>query len=563
MLMTRKNAWLYSDRRAFGDIGDIDKWIAGDWDNYSRFMDSPAFWNKCHRALRGIPYNFFDRTGLFPTKHRPFLIQPLIDPAQIKCAKKSRQAGITENSVSEVLFLLDTEKMNIVYTFPSPKQVEDFSNTRVKTALESSPYMKRMIGDPQNVTLRQIGKGFLFLRSGTNEKLGEGIDVDCVVFDEIDRMRDNVKVAFQESLSASRFGYVREVSTPTVPGRGVDETWQKSTQQYWYVNCEACGHEQILKWPDNILPVGEEIPFHEKIIPAGSYQYVCAKCHQPRINRMIGRWHPHFASRDIAGYFINQLMCSWITADQIVEKFRNYKFPQLFWNYVLGEVYAEGGRLLTEPMCHRCIDADLKVYNGRTIDYVKIVVGIDFGSLNWGVVLGIRPSGHPDLIGLICTQDDKEPLGSTKKIEEYIRPFNPDCIVADLGYGKDRVTYLIDRFPGRVFGCTYLENSPVVVPAFSEGSHRVTVDRTAWLKSMVSTVRDQKITLPNLDKLYLMPTFVKHLCALFLLLEEDDKGNIIERVNHVGDDHLAHSLGYALMAAEKVGTGAGFKFGFA
>jgi len=54
-----------------------------------------------------------------------------------------------------------------------------------------------------------------------------------------------------------------------------------------------------------------------------------------------------------------------------------------------------------------------------------------------------------------------------------------DCCVADYGYGKDRVSYLVSRFPGKVYGCFYQEDSKLIIPAFSDAGFKVSVDRTA------------------------------------------------------------------------------------
>ncbi len=531
-------------------------------DFFCDLESTAAGWAILHRKLRGSNYSF--KSEIYPQKHRPFLVMPLIDGSKIKCFKKSRQAGVSENSITEALYLLSQHEMKAVYTFPSPKQVEDFSNTRVKPALEESEYMRSLIGEPDNVKLRKIGKGYLFLRAGTNPNFGEGIDADAAFFDEIDRMPDRIKIAFQESLSSSPFGLTREISTPTLPGRGVDLTWEKSKQYRWFVECLACGHKQVLQWPDNIRPIKEEVPIYEKVIPRGSYTFCCEKCGSDKINRRGGEWVPAYPAREIAGYHINQLQCVWISADEIVQKYRNYRFPQLFWNYVLGETFAEGGRLLTEAIISKCWDTTLKHMGVKTSRYSKTVVGIDWGDLNWAVVLGLPAAGgNWELLDLICTKDNKEPLGSTKEIEKAIRPYNPDCIVADLGYGKDRVTYLQAQFPHRVFGCTYAENSTVIMPRFSDTAGTVAVDRTAWLKSMANTVRERQFVLWTPDKHPLTMTFIQHLCSLTVLLEEEDTGEIIEKVDHVGDDHFAHAFGYAQMACAGIGTGSGFKFGFA
>lgn len=507
-------------------------------------------WGVKYRKLRGQDYGFFSLDRAKPHAHRPFLALPLMVQCKHKGYKKSRQAGVSENEVTETLWALDQFPMNVVYTFPSPKQVEDFSNTRIKPALEESPYLKTLMGAVQNVTLRKIGKGFLFMRSTTNEKLGEGVDADMVVFDEIDRMRANVGVAFKESLSASKWGWIREVSTPSLPNRGIDISWQKSTQQHWFTKCEACGEWQTMRYPDNILEI-VNVPIYEKIIPPGSYTFCCSKCKSTKIDRWNGMWVPAYPNRDIQFFAINQLQCSWISADEIMQKKRDYKYPQLFWNYVLGECYAADSQLLTPMILERQIDNMIKIYAARTTEYSRISVGIDWGFKNWCAIFGERKdNGLKQLIGLKVVEDTTEPLGSAKEIANFIKPYKPDIIVPDIGYGKDRCAYLLQEFPGRVFSCHYLDKSKQIIPKFNETNYTCEVDRTAWLKGTAHQFREGKVFLPGYFTEPLLHIYVQHLCSLAVLVEEDDEGDIIERVESTGDDHLAHATGYALMGFE-------------
>jgi hypothetical protein len=536
------------------------------WHNWSNFtkkfwrvpvgdfpdsVNSAAMWGLNHRTVRGRAYGFIDYKD--PRFHRPFLMLPLMVQPRVKGYKKSRQAGVSESCVTEALWSLHTYPMNVIYTFPSPKQLEDFSNIRVKDAITNSRdnSLKSMMGDPQNVTLKRLGKGVLYMRSSTNPKLGEGVDADSVYFDEIDRMKRGVGIAFKESLSSSRFGWQREISTPSLPGRGIDELWQKSNQMTWFVKCPACGKYQYLKYPENILELKPVAP-HEKIIPPGSYAFCCSKCKSLSIDRWHGQWVGAYPSRiDHWCFHINQLMCCWISADEIMQKKKDYRFPQLFWNYVLGETYASDNILLTDHILDLCTDTALKVQVHRPPAYTYITVGIDWGSYNWAVVFGQRGEGSKkELIGLFMAEDSKEPLGSTKRIEEFIRPFRPDVIIPDWGYGKDRVTYLAKQFPGRVYGCTYANESRLVRPHFNEEGSTVSVDRTGWLKGMSHEFREQHVVIPDEDQAPLISTYRSHMKTLVTVLEEADDGTIKERIEETGDDHFAHATGYGLMGFE-------------
>src|SRR3972149_2240379 len=146
---------------------------------------SPVFWAKCKRKLNGKPYKF---NGEHPTERRRFLEMPLNDTHPKKCAKKARQLGWSENSVTEALWFVDTHPhCAVIYTLPTHDFVSDFSNTRIQPAIDESPYLQKvtsgigMAGGRrkiENVTLKRINSSYLFLRTTGSEKAGRGFPID-------------------------------------------------------------------------------------------------------------------------------------------------------------------------------------------------------------------------------------------------------------------------------------------------------------------------------------------------------------------------------------------------
>ena len=175
-------------------------------------------------------------------------------------------------------------------TFPRDKQLQDFSNTRIAQTLDETPRMAALLGVPNQTYTKRIHDSFLILRSAWESNLGEGVDADGVTLDEKDRMKDGIDIAFRESLSSSKFGLFREVSTPTLPGRGVDASWRKSDQHIWHVKCSKCGMEQPVEYPENFIQV-KDYPLGATELPRDSWVYACRKlsCRGP-LDRLHGRW---------------------------------------------------------------------------------------------------------------------------------------------------------------------------------------------------------------------------------------------------------------------------------
>jgi hypothetical protein len=530
----------------------------------------PVTWGMAHRALKGEPYRFelpeFSRSNSkLWNRHRPFLKQMLQDQAQNKCYEKSRQCGASESSVTEVLWFLDAHPgTKALYVFPTTQQMQDFSNSRIAAALEETPYMAALIGSTDNVGLKKIGRNsYLFMRSGQTGRLGEGIDADALFVDEKDRMSDKIEAAFEQSLSSSAYKLLREFSTPTLPGVGVDKSFQASCQYYWHVKCDS-GHWQTLTYPDNIGQNWE----HDKtqdVVKPGTFYLKCSKekC-SSTINRWSGEWvakYDDHRKQTHAGYHINQLSCIWISPDQIMQQMYKYRFQDVFYNYVLGMPYSSQDGLITQEALLGCLDATRWFPGCRRQEYTAVVAGIDWGYMNWCVVLGRRLDGKYEICGLKYVDDTADVLSAAKLLADYLRPFEPNVIVADLGYGRDRCMELLRQFPDKVFACTYTTGNvtdKTFNPTWSEQQYRVSVNRTAHLRNSLELIKMRKFSFPGqLDDYQL---FFKHLLNLALIhIEEEDPEtrdvDIVEKIGKKGDDHYAHAFAYACLAMEKITQG--------
>lgn len=544
----------------------------------SSAQNDPVIWAMTNRRLRGEPYRFelpesARGNPRLWNRHRPFLMQLLQDQTEIKAIQKGRQAGESENAVTECLWFLDAHPgTKAVYTFPSDPQMQDFSNTRIQPALEETDYMRGLIptGCTNNVTLKQIKQNsWLIMRSAQTARLGEGVDADVVFLDERDRMTDKVEVAFEQSLSSSSYGYLREFSTPTTVGVGINKSYERSCKYQWFVKCDS-GHRQVLSFEDNIEPLHDFDETADTIMP-GTFGFKCSHngC-VSNINRWNGEWvaeRPDLA-KIRAGYHISQLSCVWISADRIMQQKINHKFMDLFYNYVLGLPFSSNEGLISEAALNQCCDTSRAMPNIRLKEYTAVVAGIDWGYQNWCVVIGRRFDGKNEVAGLYKVPDSSEVLHAPKAICDYLRVFNPDVIVADLGYGRDRTDEMMRQYPDRVFGCNYSSGGPhdkIFQPIWNDSAHTVRVDRTMHLRSGLEMFKMRKIILPGkMDEYSILRA---HLLNLVLLHDEiEDKmtreHKIVEYIGQKGADHMAHAFAYAALALSRLNRDGGFDFTF-
>jgi hypothetical protein len=519
---------------------------------------SPALWALKHRYIKGKPMTFYSNKN--PIKHRPWQIDIINDQHPDKVVRKSRQLGLSEMAITEFMWFADTHpNIKMMYTFPRKEQMEDFSNTRITPIFTESDYLSSRL-DPKmnNVRLKKLNNGsVLFLRSAWGSALGEGADIDMLGLDEYDRMKDGVELAFRESMKSSAYGLMRRWSTPTIPGRGVDLLFGKSDQRYYHHKCDKCNEWQVLTVEDNILQVKENgVDIINEQIQDGSFMFICSKC-----KGELNRWHKgeyvaKYTNRhEIRGYHISQLDAVWISADEIMRNQFQYKVKQLFYNYVIGIPYASEGLIITDQDVLGCIDTmqlpEPLGYRDYS-KYKKVVAGVDWGYFNWLVVLGLTDDDQVHLLDLHWHEDNpNQPLECVNVFTALLKPFDPDVIVADNGFGADRNSYLIQQFPGRVFACdwdTPKSNIPLV-DTWSDKAQRVRVDKTTKMKRTLYNIKARALKMfPRNEKLDML---TKHLKNVRTLMEEEE-GEIYEKVTRIGDDHLACATTYAYIALDRI-----------
>lgn len=538
---------------------------------------SPLVWSILHRKLRGhrATYSAMDdvmRLTADPSvkpievmkalqRHRPFLVQPLCDPHPWKTYKKGRQIGVSELAITEVLWFLDTRKAKWIYTFPRDAQLKDFSETRVNETKQETPYMRALFSKPDQVYLKMIGKhrSHLFFRSAWESNLGEGIDGDGITFDEKDRMKEGIEDAFVESLSSSPYKWRRDVSTPTIPNRGVDKSYGESDQQRWLVRCVRCGTPQEVRYPENVIQLKDTPPGATEY-EAGTFEYACykTKCRGP-LNRLEGQWVARFPDKQmVRGYMIPQTVAPWISATDLMNKKLKAKYKQLFQNYSLASCSEGEAVFLTEQHFEACYTDYQTVIFRDFDDWERVAVGVDWGAENWWVALG--KNAHNGLwyvlnMGMV-KDDESDPAFAAKEIIRQIQPLVPDIVVADSGYGKDRNPHLMRAFgEGRFFACYYnTENrgSRQLVPVWQNPTYRVTVDRTTSLKGLATKWRERGI---GLCPSPWTPHFVKHHLNLVPRTEDNNDGDTVEIVDNKGPDHFAHAANYATIGLDHMYEG--------
>jgi phage terminase large subunit GpA-like protein len=166
--------------------------------------------------------------------------------------------------------------LNVIYLFPTRSDVMDFSKSRVGPLLAENPFLAKLMTDTDTAGLKKIGNAYLYLR-GMQSSVGlKSVPADLLIFDELDEAEPAAKAMARERLSHSSYKRIIELSNPSLPDYGIDESFQKSDQRHWTLKCPACNEWTAL---DKVFPQkqGQEV----RILlprPDGTVYRACPRC---------------------------------------------------------------------------------------------------------------------------------------------------------------------------------------------------------------------------------------------------------------------------------------------
>ena len=142
---------------------------------------------------------------------------------------------------------------------------------------------------------------------------------DALIFDEKDEMEPSMVAMMHKRLGhASADGvkgrsYIRALSTPSIPGWGIEKDYEDSTQHVWMIKCEACGKETCLDltFPDCLVELQDE-----------GVVRLCPGCRRHGLDPRKGYWVAQWPKADKVGRWISRLNSPYADLRMILDCFR-------------------------------------------------------------------------------------------------------------------------------------------------------------------------------------------------------------------------------------------------
>lgn len=310
--------------------------------------------------------------------NHPFLIDIYDDQSQNLTVMKPAQVGMSTLEIIKNHRDAKQHKMDIIYTLPTDNDVRVFVGGKVNRIIANNPVMLADVADKDSIEQKQVGNSMIYFRGSWTKKAAIMVTADRLSHDEKDSSKLDVIADYQARLQHSKYKQIHTFSHPSLPETGVHADFLKSDQKYWFVKCPHCNHWQFLSW-DTENPRKMSVDFEREI-------YVCKRCRGELEDwvRVAGQWVAKYPDRAWSGYWISQLMAPYISAKDIIAKFKDKDTTaEFFYTKILGLPYADGSsKLLRQSFLQNLTGSAWAPHTDE-----RVILGIDTG-LKLDYVLG-------------------------------------------------------------------------------------------------------------------------------------------------------------------------------
>lgn len=512
-----------------------------------------------HYRIMGNPF-----PGNYSFKYHPWAKEMHTCRAEEAVGQKAAQMGFTEVMLNIAFFTIDQLRRDVLYVLPAKTpDATDFSRARFDPALELSDHLRGIFTNVNNVNLKRAGANCLYVRGSRSRSALKSLPAGAIFLDEVDEFDPKAISLVRERMSGQRFDarQLWQISTPSIPGHGVNSIFERSTKAHFFFKCPHCSRRTELIFPECLVICGEV----ETDPEIKRSHLICKECkhkleHESKPDFLSsGRWVHAFPDRDIMGYHISQLYSYTITPIDLAKAKKRADTSradeQEFYNSKLGLPHIVAGAAVTDAHIEKC----KRSY--KMLDPAKIknfcTIGIDVGTrchyevVSWRfkhdqVSIDINDEAIGTLIYAGTFSDFNE-------IDKLMLIFKPTMTVIDNLPETRLALAAARRWPGRIKLCHYGNN--VSAKDIIDHGEKVTVDRTSWLDIALSRFMNQTIELP----MDLPIEYAEHIKSLIRVFEKrntsknSEKSGFIEtevvsRYHSIGNDHWGHARNYSEIA---------------
>lgn len=415
---------------------------------------------------KGDPIDFVDHLFLFDIYR---------DRAQELAVMKAAQVGLSTLEVLKTLYDAKQQKMDIIYTLPTDEDVRIFVDGKVNRIIAQNPILLEYTKDKDSIELKKVGESAIYFRGTWTKKAAIMVTADRVTNDETDSSKQDVISDYQARLQHSKHKQHHTFSHPSATGTGVHVKWLLSDQKHWFITCPHCEAKQYLSWSTS----DED----QMSINLETREFVCKACRKvlSNDNRRRGKWVKKYKDRKISGYWVSLLMCPWVSAGEIIDKYNDPESTEeFFFNKVLGLPYVGKGNKLTREALMSNLTEEIIT----PAEDERMVIGVDTG-LRLDYVMGTKK-------GLFYQGDTKD----YSELDKHMTTWKKAIAIVDAGGDLIGSRAFKERWKGRVYlGSLGGPKKNSDEPMWNDEERMVSIDRSKYIQIVVDEFTGKRIPL--------------------------------------------------------------------
>lgn len=516
--------------------------------------------------LRGEKFSFKDH------EYQEFILK---DPSKEKVIIKSAQMGISEMSARMALAMGNLiSGFSTIYTLPSAKAAMNFMKTRIDPVIAGSPYLKEAISKTvDNTDMKQFGDSYLYLKGAQVDSQAISVPADMLIGDEVDNSNQEVLTLFESRLIHSKHQYNVKLSTPSVPGYGIDLAYKRSRRHVHLCKCHRCNHWFEPDYFEHVKVPGFRGDIRKDVLkstfanPKFRWQeafVACPKCGgSADLSEQYRNWvceNPNDAFV-AAGFKVSPFSCpNIILPAHLVRDSVKYERLQDFYNQRLGMALEDKEASFGEEELLKLLITD-----EISLSF-PMVMGLDMGNLCACTIAAVLPEGQ-----MIVMYREMIPLFSVvERRAELARIWRVRSCVVDHGPYTETV-YRMQQKDSKVFAGIYVRNKRTAEiykvreqeEDKEEGKQAlrvVNINRDKGFDYIMGQVRSGRILVKAeqgvvKEQLSLNDAmWIRHMQDQKRVREFDGDELIFVWRKVTGEDHMHHSLLYAVVAARLMGV---------
>lgn len=494
-------------------------------------------WITKYTKLKDVPFSFVDHE---------FQQEIVNDDSQQIVCRKCAQVGLSEVMVRDILaFLARNQGLTAIMTQPTRKNALDFSTTRIDDMIKESQLLHAMLDTKvDSKELKRLGKSYLYVKGTIGAKSAISVPADMLIHDELDFSDLEIINKYSSRVQHSKFKYFRKFSTPTIPNFGISKEFNVSSQKHYLMKCPHCNH---WNYPDFFKDVVINNPKYSdkelKDLTHDDLAYIqpdqvltlCSHCRKPVSyhDYTSRKWVAKYEGRAIAGYQVSPFNTPFQDPYNLLKMMNTYTHYADFVNFALGMDYIDDNMIFDLAKYHDKDHLDPNHAFG-------LFIGVDFGKQCWLTVAQQLPDGK--VLVYLAEEVPQEMIVS--RVKDCIRNYHISGMCVDALPQTLLSREIIALMPDMAY-TVYYSDSQKDLYVIKGNELDVTVARTQLFDTVLRIPK--LVVSDNIDhKVYKV-----HLQGMVKQRDQEDEHK--HRYVKVKEDHLLHSLGYAMLAQEIFG----------